>query len=569
MNRRSARPYAVALGVLLASLTGLAVEAAPAWAHAYVIATTPTNGAELGSAPTEIRVTFDEAVTLPSAAGSTSVIDSAGKPVDSGSVQLVEGRRTLVIGVRPGLAKGTYVASWSVISADTHPVGGSIQFGYGVPAITISAPDPPAPSAALELLAGIVKGLLYLGLIAALGLLPAALVLGADPGERRTVWRVARLGGVLVILASVLQIVTQYLWDASAVPGGGTWSDFRRFTGAPYSETVLVRIGLVAAALALLPPLRLVGDGRRLTRAWWAVEATLALSVLGSVIHNGHGGSGARWYFASTLVHVSAVVAWIGGLAVLGWLVLRNRLTEQRLRRLPLWSRYAAASVALLACTGIVQGLVEVRYPGALVSTTYGYILLVKLTLVSTALLLGLLGNRWVHRQLSPERGENVHEGAAPGQTKLLRSRVRGEAALGAVIVLVSGVLSSVTPAKTAYAPTRAVHTTIGPYDVTIEVAPARRGPESFRVTATGTTAQAPTPQSIQLDLGQAHGAVKALQVSFPFRLPGAISTTAATAFTFVSPSVSVPDTGTWTGTLTVIAGPTEQYTDDFHYRVQ
>jgi copper transport protein len=564
----------VTLVMLLGALIGLGFTASAASAHAYVIATNPSNGSELHAPPTQISVTFDEPVTLPSSSGSASVLDSAGKAVDNGSVHLINGRRTLLIGVRPGLAKDTYIASWSVVSADTHPVGGSIQFGYDVPAIAVSVPAPKEPSSGLELLVGIVKGAVYLGLITALGLLPGGLVLGADAGERRILWRVARVGAVLAIVFSIAQIVIQYLWDASAVPGGATWSGLHTFAGSAYSEAVFVRIGLLAAALALLPPLRVVGRlDRRVLIVWWAAEGALALAVLGSVVHNGHGGAGAWWHFLTTLVHVSSVVAWIGGLVVLSWLVLRRRLSAQRLRRLPMWSRYAAASVGLLAATGVVQGLVQVRYLGALVDTTYGYILIVKLVLVAAALLLGLQGNRWIRRQLAVDgdgtaQNDTTQNGPAPGQTARLRTRVRSEAGLGAVIVLVSGVLSSVAPAATAYAPTRTIHTVIGPYAVTIAVAPARRGPESFRITAKATSQATPPAQSLQLDLGHAGGSVQALPVTFSYRLPGAIDPGKATPFTFVSPSVNIPDTGTWTGTLTLVTGPTEQYADDFDYRV-
>lgn len=563
----SGRRRARALVVLLGVLTGMALVAPQASAHAYVIATNPANGAEVPTPPAQIQVTFDEPVTLASAEGSASVIDTTGTAVDDGSVQLTDGRRTLLVGVRQGLAKGSYIASWSVISADSHPVGGSVQFGYGVPAVATEAPPAAQPSAAMELLVGIANGLLYLGLILALGLVPAALVLGAEPGERRIVWRAASVGAGLSVLASILQVGAQYLWDASAVAGGATWSGLGTFVGGAYSGAVLLRIGLLVAALVALPPVRIEGR-RRLLSVWWALETVLALAILGTVVQNGHGSTGAWWRFASTLVHVSAVVAWLGGLVVLGWLVLRRRLTVQRLRRLPLWSRYAATCVGLLALTGVVQGLVQVQYPGALISTTYGYILLVKLVLVAAVLALGLWGNRWIGRQLA-RKDEYAESGLiAAGQTARLRGRVRVEAGIGAAIVLVSGVLSAVEPAATAYAPTRTMYAVIGPYAVTIEVSPARRGPETFRVTAEGTTDATPPTQSIQLDLGQTAGAVQALPVSFPFRLPGAIHAGRATTFTFVSAALNVPDTGTWTGTLTLVASATEQYADAFRYEV-
>lgn len=569
MTKPSRRRCARAVVVLVGVLTALALQASPASAHANVIATTPSNGSEVQTPPTQILVTFSEPVTVPSASDSASVLDAEGTRVDTGSVRLIDGRRTLVIGIRPGVAKGTYIASWSVVSADTHPVGGSIQFGYGVPAVAVAtSSSSQQPSAGLQLLVGIANGLLYLGLVAALGLVPAGLLLGADPGESRILWQAARGGAVLSILASILQVVAQYLWEASAVPGGAGWSGLGIFAGSAYSETVLVRIGLLGVALVALPPLRVVVSGPRLLSAWWAGEALLAVAALGTVVRNGHGGNGAWWRFVSTLVHVGAVVGWLGGLAVLGWLVLRSRLSVRRLLHLPLWSRYAATSVGLLALTGFLQGLVQVRHPAALISTTYGYVLVVKLLLVAAALLLGLWGNRWIGRQLA-RVGEQAADGRiAPGETARLRARVRVEAGVGALIVIVSGVLASVTPAAAAYAPKRVIDAMIGPYAVTIEVAPARRGPQSFRITAQGATEATVPAQSIQLDLGQTSGAVRALPVSFPYRLPGTIVVGRPTGFTFVSSSVNVPETGAWTGTLTLVAGPTQPYAADFTYRV-
>lgn len=580
MTRPWRRRCALTLLVLLGALTALVRTAPPAAAHAYTIATTPANGSQVAAPPTQVRVTFDEPVTLPAAKGAAGVVDVVGRQVGSGSVRLTGGRRTLVIGVRAGLAKGTYIASWSVVSSDTHPVGGSIEFGYGVPATAAAAPPAPQPSTGLQLVVGADKGLLYLGLVAAFGVLPAGLVLGADRDERRVLSCVAGAGMLLALLASAFQVVAQYLWDASAVPGGATWAGLHAFAGSGYAQAVFVRAGLLAAALALLPRLRRAGDREPAGR--WAAGALLALAVLGSVVHNGHGGTGSWWHFATTLAHVSAVTAWLGGLAVLGRLMLRRRLTPSRLARLPLWSRYAASSVALLAVTGLVQAVIQVRYVPALVDTTYGCVLLVKLALVAAALLLGWRGHRWVGRWAG-RRGAGGAEGRGdaaatsagtaygpvpPGETARLRGRVRAEAGIGAVIVVVSGVLSSVAPAAAAYAPTRVVHAVVGPYAVTFEVAPARRGPQSFRVTAEGAGDTTALPRSLSLDLGQDAGGVEDLRVRFPYRLPGPVRPGEATAFTFVSSPVNVPAAGRWTATLTVVAGTTEQYTAALHYRV-
>jgi copper transport protein len=102
-------------------------------------------------------------------------------------------------------------------------------------------------------------------------------------------------------------------------------------------------------------------------------------------------------------------------------------------------------------------------------------------------------------------------------------------------------VLSSITPAEAAFAPQARMHTAIGPCTVTIGIAPTRRGPESFRVVVTGRTDATSLPQSLQLELSQAAGPVRALGVSFPYRLPGAIRPGTPTPITFPAPPSTCP----------------------------
>ncbi|GAB3854032.1 copper resistance CopC/CopD family protein [Dactylosporangium cerinum] len=528
----------------------------PAQAHATVVSTAPANGSQLDAAPSAVRVTFDEPVTLPSAADAASIIDGDGRRADTGPARLEPGRRTLVIAVRARLPRGVYIASWSVVSPDSHPIGGSIQFGYGVPASTLTAPTAGgAPGTGWELGAAVAKAFVYLGLVAALGLVPAALVLGADGPERRLLWRAARIGVAGVAAGSVAQVAVQYLWESSR--GGAGWAGLAGFAGSSYAAAVWVRLALLVALLVVLPWSR---------RFRWPAAGVLALAVLGTVVRNGHGGGGAWWQYTSTLLHVTAMTAWLGGLAALGWLLLRRRITGERLRRLPLWSWYAAAAVTTLLVSGLVQSIAGVRYPGALTTTTYGVTLIVKVLLVGVAVALGYTGNRWIRRQLAVDAGAGAPP--APGQTARLRGRVRLEAAVGAVVVVVSGVLSATTPAEAAYAPQRHVRTTAGPYDVSIAAGPLRRGPETFRITVVGRTDATPLPQSLHLSL-RTPGGPQALDVRFPFRIPGAIRPGTATPVTFSGASVTVPTTGTWTGTLTVVAGRTQQYTTVFDVTVR
>lgn len=568
MTRRT-RLASLAGAVLALAIVALPAGAGPASAHATILGTTPADGSELKRAPASIRITFDESVALPPQGDAASVLDQGGRRVDTGAPALDGDRRVLVIRLAPDLPKGTYIASWTVVSADSHPVGGSLQFGVRTPAVAVAAPASGQPSPGLELAAGLAKAAVYLGLVLGLGLLPAALLLGAEGAsggsELRHVTRAALAGLVVAILASAVQLAVQYLWDAATAPAGTpALSGIGSFAGSGYAIAIYVRVLALALAAVALP--RAKDSGAALiVRS--ALVAVLGLVAVGALVENGHGAS-SWWQFLSTLLHASAAIAWIGGLVLVGWLLLRRRLHGDRLRRLPRWSLYAATCVLVLASSGLLQSVVQVRYAAALFTTQYGVLLLTKLALVLVVLALAVWSHLWLRARLR-ESAHAADARPAPGQTARLRTRVRWEAGVACAVVAISGVLSSITPAEASYAP-RVVQTrTIGPYTVTIEGGPARRGPQSFRVTAVGRSDAAPLPRGVQLQLDEDDGPVRAVNVTFPYRVAGVLRPGRPTPVTFTSSTVTLPRPGAWRATVTVVADRFDQYTADVRYPVQ
>ena len=66
--------------------------------------------------------------------GAVRVFDSASKRVDDGQTVHPGGRASkLETGLQAGLADGTYVATYRVISADSHPISGGLVFSVGTP----------------------------------------------------------------------------------------------------------------------------------------------------------------------------------------------------------------------------------------------------------------------------------------------------------------------------------------------------------------------------------------------------------------------------------------------------
>ncbi len=125
-----------------------------------------------------------------------------------------------------------------------------------------------------------------------------------------------------------------------------------------------------------------------------AVLLGLALATLVPPVLTGHSAASGSHHLAvvSLLVHVLAVSLWVGGLLGLAWVAWRGS------RRLPAgvtrFSPLAAWCLAIVAVSGVVNVVVRLGEPSALVTSQYGALVLGK---VVALLALGALG--WRHRR--------------------------------------------------------------------------------------------------------------------------------------------------------------------------
>lgn len=124
LSGRTARIPVLVLAMVLLMLSSAAWTPA-ASAHAALIATDPPADAILQTAPGQIRLSFDEAVA-------PLVFRIAQPDGVVADLPLVDSDRNLLVLTPPALTQqGTYALSWRVISADGHPVGGSLLFSVG------------------------------------------------------------------------------------------------------------------------------------------------------------------------------------------------------------------------------------------------------------------------------------------------------------------------------------------------------------------------------------------------------------------------------------------------------
>lgn len=122
----------------------LLVPAGPALAHTSLSDSSPRDGERVGRAPAAVTLRFGEPVQ--SAFARVVVTSSDGNLVSQGRPDVVG--RTVTTRLRNLPAVGRYSVAYRVVSADGHPVAGSVAFTYAPPGGGGAAPGPrQAPAA--------------------------------------------------------------------------------------------------------------------------------------------------------------------------------------------------------------------------------------------------------------------------------------------------------------------------------------------------------------------------------------------------------------------------------------
>ena len=155
-------------GLLLAAGVMLGL-AGPAFAHNVLVGSDPKDGTSLEVGPSTVSLTFD----LPIQQGDFDVITVNGPANtrwEAGPAKVDS--NVISAPVRPLGAAGVYTVGFRILSADGHPVSGSVKFtltkaGNGTPATATAAADPQSSggsgSGAVPVWPWIVGGVVLLG----------------------------------------------------------------------------------------------------------------------------------------------------------------------------------------------------------------------------------------------------------------------------------------------------------------------------------------------------------------------------------------------------------------------
>lgn len=433
---RALRVCAVALLVLAAPV----LAAGAARAHAFLVSSDPADGSVLASAPHELHLRLSEAVVLPAthvvlvghdgtpvALGApraedapAQLTDPAPEPATAPSLvpaPVVEEEPpvSLVVPVLGTLPVGSYRLTVDTLSADDmHRTTAVVVFGVGQQVAPAGRTEAPA---ALD--QAFLRWLALLGVAGGLGHALVVRLAAGSPGATAVLARSRRPVLTVVVLATLACVALPLVQAlGSDVPLGTVltgWYALR--VGLRAVGLAAVALGLARAGWRVSRPLVLVG----------AVAAGTGTALLGHAAVSPVG----PVRLAADVLHVLATTTWLGGVAmavVLASGARRGQVSRAAVRAvIRSFARPATVAVAVMATTGVFLASSAVASVDAVLLTTYGRTLLLKVALVAVAALLGLRHVRWARAETAvrPPRSVAAESGllvAALAMSALLSS---------------------------------------------------------------------------------------------------------------------------------------------------
>jgi copper transport protein len=383
--------------------------AGAAHAHASLIQSEPADRAILATAPDELRLTFNEPVS-PIALRMVGSDGSLRELTDIAIEAL-----TVVVRLPRTLPLGTHLLSWRVVSADGHPVGGSLTFSIGAPSAVaprLDAGEDPWRRSALWL----VKVGLGAGIFGGIGGVFYAAWLARRPLPGPTAWVVAALIDCGLVSA-VLSIGIEGT-DVLGVPLGGVLEPRAWAAGLATSSGTTA---IVATASLALARVALIAAG------WRWLSAVAIAGAAAAFAASGHASAAEPQWLTrpAVFLHTASLIFWIGAL-----LPLANALRARRIEELRLFSRMIPLPLAILVASGAALAIVQLRQVASLWTTDYGLVLSAKLAAVAVLLAVAA-GNR-----LSTPR-------ALAGDARALTTIGRSTRIEIAIVVVILGLAAS------------------------------------------------------------------------------------------------------------------------------
>jgi len=460
-------------------MTAALLVPARAWAHAHLVRSDPAAGSKLAVPPQVIRLWFSEQPELSMTLASLK--DSVGKMFAlSPAERETSGQMGIAFHLVRALPPGRYTLSWRTAASDGHPSSGKVAFIVLAAPMQVSGLAPPDPGlrvdstgavaslgtatiprattpldaedmdAASSIGNTIARAFLFVGLLALIGAISFKLIVLRGAGtvaielKQRMSQRAATLGMISAVVVIIVGLVRLYLESRmmSAMP------DMPGMSGMGVREMVMrtdwgfaFRIQLAASIAALIGFVMAI----RSVRGGWFLATAAALVLAITPALGGHAAASPRFtslMIAADWLHVLGGASWLGSLLCVMVIGVPVALRLDRSERwasiaslVNAFSPLALASAGVVVASGVFASWVHLKHLSALWQTTYGNILLVKLLFVAITVGIGAYNFKRVQPQLPTEIG-----------ALRLRRSAATELAVGFMILLVTGLLTGVSP---------------------------------------------------------------------------------------------------------------------------
>ncbi len=466
--------------ILVASLAGVVLFVSPVSAHNSLASSDPADGSTVASAPTQLTLVFAKSVPLDTL--SIEVIDASGVRSDlTGSVHGPNGD-TEVLTPLPPLPAGGVTLRWRLVGSDGHAVTGRVAFTIAAPpsttvpqpATTVGTVAPPGadtttstPSAAIPsttitttvttvaVPAGSTGGgfsepwttsdstrwLLrysaYLAIMTIGGVIAVAAFVWAPAWNHPLIQRAVR-SALAVTLATAVAQVLVIASDIRGTPPWSAWSGVGAALETDAGVAFVIRVALVAVLTWLMFLARIEVDESR-----WSLSFLVLLGLLATWAFAGHSRS-MRWSLIGVpidVAHQAAAAAWIGGLAIIGLIAIREAGPDELKDIVSRFGRLAATAVTVIVVTGVVQSIRLVGSPTQLFAANHGRFLVLKVVVLGAMLKVADINRQRVARRfgskaITPRR-----------VVENLRRAMGTELAVGLLVIAVTAAMVVSPPA--------------------------------------------------------------------------------------------------------------------------
>ncbi|WP_256760793.1 copper resistance CopC/CopD family protein [Cohnella sp. WQ 127256] len=344
-------------------------------AHAVLEQTTPPANSQLDTSPPMIEVLFNE--RLDTGGSKLLVLNESSRNVAKGKLEMFNENKGIRMEL-PKLGEGHYTVSYSVISADGHPISGAYVF-------TVGNPDPLPDASQLDphqqighshnhggagldqqaFLLYAARILYYAGLLSVAGLALWGLLRQASPIFSEVHKRSLALAGKFALLATMAYV----FFSLRDLGQGEPLSEWGRIL----METTIGKLYAAGLLLAIVAPM--LASLGSIARLFWVVVA-LFLEAW-----SGHAAAFDPISYTISLdfLHLLAAALWSGGLVLLLAIWYKDRPEAGRFALV--FSKWALISFIALWVTGILSTLNFLPSLEYLFYTNWGKWLIAKATL--------------------------------------------------------------------------------------------------------------------------------------------------------------------------------------------